>query len=403
MAERKVPRIRFKGFEEDWEQRKLSEVFTSYTDPVETPHDGYERLGIRSHVKGTFHNYVPAGRELQTAQMHRVAANKFIVNITFGWEHAVAVTDENDEGKLVSHRFPQFSLSEELASQFLKFIIIDERFRHHLWLASPGGAGRNRVLNLSEMLKYEIQIPSVREQRKVADVLISLDSLLSLHQRKLEKLKILKKAMLEKMFPKNGAKVPEIRFSRFTEDWEQRKWLDTVDISKDMVDPRSGEYDNLPHVAPGNIESFTGRLYDNVNLVKDENLISGKFRFGINDIIYGKINPQLGKYVFSTFAGLTSADAYVLNAKSGLNQKFLYAVLQTNDFFEYSVSVSRRSGMPKINRDELNSYVFWGTNENEQKQIGDALLTFDKVISLHQRKLEKLLQIKKSMLERMFV
>ena len=174
------------GEEEEisWEQRKLSEVFTSYTDPVEIPHDGYERLGIRSHVKGTFHNYVPAGHELQTAQMHRVAANKFIVNITFGWEHAVAVTDENDEGKLVSHRFPQFSLSEELASQFLKFIIIDERFRHHLWLASPGGAGRNRVLNLSEMLKYEIQIPSVREQRKVADVLISLDSLLSLHQRK---------------------------------------------------------------------------------------------------------------------------------------------------------------------------------------------------------------------------
>ena len=198
-------------------------------------------------------------------------------------------------------------------------------------------------------------------------------------------------------------RVPRIRFKGFEEDWEQRKWLDTVDISKDMVDPRSGEYDNLPHVAPGNIESFTGRLYDNVNLVKDEHLISGKFRFGIGDIIYGKINPQLGKYVFSTFAGLTSADAYVLNAKSGLNQKFLYAVLQTNDFFEYSVSVSRRSGMPKINRDELNSYVFWGTNENEQKQIGDALLTFDKVISLHQRKLEKLRQIKKSMLERMFV
>ena len=116
-------------------------------------------------------------------QVMNYKPHKCIENITFGWEHAVAVTDENDEGKLVSHRFPQFSLSEELASQFLKFIIIDERFRHHLWLASPGGAGRNRVLNLSEMLKYEIQIPSVREQRKVADLLISLDSLLSLHHR----------------------------------------------------------------------------------------------------------------------------------------------------------------------------------------------------------------------------
>ena len=137
---------------------------------------------------------------MQTAQMHRVAANKFIVNITFGWEHAVAVTDENDAGKLVSHRFPQFSLSEELDPRFLKYIILDESFRHHLWLASPGGAGRNRVLNINEMLQYEIRIPSVPEQQQIATTLINLDNLITLHQRKLEKLKAIKKSMLEKMF-----------------------------------------------------------------------------------------------------------------------------------------------------------------------------------------------------------
>ena len=183
-----------------WEQRKLSEVLSSYTDPVEIPRTGYERLGIRSHAKGTFHNFVPAGHELQTAQMHRVAADKFIVNITFGWEHAVAVTDENDAGKLVSHRFPQFSLSEELDPKFLKFIILDEDFRHHLWLASPGGAGRNRVLNINEMLQYEIMIPNVPEQRKIARLLIDLDNLITLHQRKLDKLKNIKKSMLDNMF-----------------------------------------------------------------------------------------------------------------------------------------------------------------------------------------------------------
>ena len=161
----------------------MSEVLTSYIDPVEIPHIGYERLGIRSHAKGTFHSYVPAGHELQTAQMHKVAADKFIVNITFGWEHAVAVTDENDTGKLVSHRFPQFSLSEKLHPKFLKFIILDESFRHHLWLASPGGAGRNRVLNINEMMQYEIMIPSIPEQQKIADVLITLDNLITLHQR----------------------------------------------------------------------------------------------------------------------------------------------------------------------------------------------------------------------------
>ncbi len=153
-----------------------------------------------------------------------------------------------------------------------------------------------------------------------------------------------------------------------------------------MVNSKTGLYDELPHVAPGNIESFTGRLYDNVNLVKDENLISGKFRFGAGDIIYGKINPQLGKYVFAAFSGLTSADAYVLNAKNGIDQKFLYTVLQTQDFFKYSVSVSKRSGIPKINRDELNAYSFTVPSTAEQAKIGELLLNIDNLITLHQRK-----------------
>ena len=153
-----------------------------------------------------------------------------------------------------------------------------------------------------------------------------------------------------------------------------------------MVDPKTGKYDDLPHVAPGNIESFTGRIYDNVKLVKDENLISGKFRFHANDIIYGKINPQLGKYVFARFEGLTSADAYVLNSKNGLDQQYLYSIIQTKDFYDYSVSVSKRSGMPKINRDELNAYSFFAPSGLEQHKIGALLLSFDDLITLHQRK-----------------
>ena len=153
-----------------------------------------------------------------------------------------------------------------------------------------------------------------------------------------------------------------------------------------MVDPCSGNYDNLPHVGPGNIESFTGRLYDNVNTVKDDALISGKFHFDPGDIIYGKINPQLGKYTYAQFEGLASADAYVLNGKNGLTQEFLFGILQTKAFFDYSVSVSMRSGMPKINRGELNAFEFLAPNESEQRAIGDILLKLDDLITLHQRK-----------------
>lgn len=147
------------------------------------------RLGIRSHAKGTFHSYVEKGKELETAKMFRVAANNFIVNITFGWEHAVAITDDKDAGKLVSHRFPQYSFHAGMNPKFFRYLILDEKFKHHLKLSSPGGAGRNRVLKLSDMLDYKMYVPKQEEQSKIAAYFERLDYLITLHQRKLKLLK----------------------------------------------------------------------------------------------------------------------------------------------------------------------------------------------------------------------
>ena len=183
-----------------WEQRKFGEIVEKYEDPVETPTEGYTRLGIRSHAKGTFHSYVEKGKELETAKMFRVAADKFIVNITFGWEHAVAITDENDAGKLVSHRFPQYSFNAGMEPKFFRYLILDENFKHHLELSSPGGAGRNRVLKLSDMLQYKMNFPSEAEQKKIAAYFDDLDHLITLHQHKCEELQNIKKFMLQNMF-----------------------------------------------------------------------------------------------------------------------------------------------------------------------------------------------------------
>ena len=226
----------------------------------------------------------------------------------------------------------------------------------------------------TDIQEVTIAYPSRTEQDRIVSVFRQLDHLITLHQRQ---------PFLHS--PPDISLIVQLTPPFYTFSWEQRKWINTVDISTNMVDPKSGKYDLLPHVAPGNIESFTGRLYDNVKLVGEENLISGKFVFNVGDIVYGKINPQLGKYVFARFSGLTSADAYVLNAKNGIVQKFLYAVIQTRDFYDYSVSVSKRSGMPKINRDELNAYSYWAPSESEQLKIGEYLLTLDHLITLHQR------------------
>lgn len=269
----------------------------------------------------------------------------------------------NDAGDgLMSPRFSCLRPIVEQRYSFWKYYIPrEESMRPILVNATKNGTMMNELVP-DDLMHESILVPCLAEQEVIGNSFSQLDHVITLHQRECGK----------PPFNQSPA-------------WEQRKWSEYVSISTDMVDPRSGNYDNLPHVGPGNMESFTGRLYDNVNTVKDDALISGKFHFNPGDIIYGKINPQLGKYTYAQFEGLASADAYVLNGKNGLTQEFLFGILQTKAFFDYSVSVSMRSGMPKINRDELNAFEFLAPNESEQRAIGDILLKLDDLITLHQR------------------
>ncbi|MDM7471595.1 restriction endonuclease subunit S [Lacticaseibacillus paracasei] len=184
--------------------------------------------------------------------------------------------------------------------------------------------------------------------------------------------------------------------------WEKRKWSQLVGISKNMVDPTTGKYDSLIHIGPGNIRSNSRELVD-LKTVKDENLISGKFHFDKGDIIYGKINPQLAKYTIAPAEGLSSADTYVLKPKSGIERLFLYYTLGTNRFFKYTVSVSQRTGMPKINRDELNAYsLIIAPSLFEQKRIGLFLRKTDDLIAATQDKLSFLKKMKMFFLQQIF-
>ena len=365
-----APAIRFKGFSDAWEQRKAKEICSIGTGKSNTQDqvdDGKYPFYIRSDVP--------------------VRSNKYLYDC-----EAVITIGDGNIGKVFHYVNGKFDLHQrcykmtdfkDIWGKYFFYYFSTKFYDRAMKMTAKATVDSVRLEMISEMdIKKP---PQISEQKQIAEFFANLDNLITLHQRKFEKLTNVKKSMLEKMFPQNGSSYPEIRFKGFTDPWEQRKWINTVDISTNMVDPKSGKYDLLPHVAPGNIESFTGRLYDNVKLVGEENLISGKFVFNVGDIVYGKINPQLGKYVFARFSGLTSADAYVLNAKNGIVQKFLYAVIQTRDFYDYSVSVSKRSGMPKINRDELNAYSYWAPSESEQLKIGEYLLTLDHLITLHQR------------------
>ena len=341
------PKIRFKGYEDDWEQRKLGEVAQEFksgnslkADEIDITGDYpvYGGNGLRGYTSTYNHDgeYALIGRQGALCGNMNYSVGK-----AYFTEHAVVVkADENNDTRFLYYMLDTMNLGQYSDQS-----------------AQPG-------LAVNKLVKLENQFPMKEEQQRIGWYFSNIDHLITLHQRKC------------------------YRFIDIALDaWEQRKWIDVVDISTEMVNPTTGEYDNMPHIAPGNIESFTGRILDNVKTVKEEQLISGKFRFRPDDVVYGKINPQLGKYFYATVNGLTSADAYVFNGKNGLKQKFLFALLQTSDFFKYSVSVSKRSGMPKINRDELNAYSFLMPSEEEQDRIGSYLLQLDHLITLHQHKL----------------
>ena len=385
-----TPNIRFKGFTDDWEQRKLEDV-VEFLDTMRKPLEGAKR------IPGPYPYYGASGI------VDYVDGYLFDEELVLLSEDGANITDRNypvcflASGKYwVNNHAHVLRTKDGNENNFICNSLERKDYKqYNSGMAMP-------KLNQEVCRSIPISCPSFDEQKKIGDYFGKLDNLITLHQRKCDETKELKKFMLQKMFPKKGEKKPEIRFEGFTDDWEQRKWIDTVDISTEMVNPSSGEYDDMPHIAPGNIESFTGRILDNVKTVKEEQLISGKFRFRPGDVVYGKINPQLGKYFYASVHGLTSADAYVFNSKNGLTQKFLFALLQTNDFFKYSVSVSKRSGMPKINRDELNAYGFWMPTEAEQVKIGEFILHLDNLITFHQRKCDEIKVIKKFMLQNMF-
>ena len=405
MAEKtNIPQVRFSGFDNEWEKQKFDDILEKYEDPVTTPHDGYERLGVRSHVKGTFHSYVAPGSELETAQMHRVAANKLLFNITFAWEHAVAITDEDDEGKLVSHRFPQFTFAPEMDPKFFRYVAADEKFRYHLWLSSPGGAGRNRVLNIPEMMEYQAYLPEKPEQTRLANWFLALDELIAQHQSKLEKLQNLKLSMLEKMFPKDGAVMPEVRFKGFEKPWQT---ICLGDIASEIT--RTDKTSEAPIMmitaANGFIDQSDRYSFNNAGQSLSKYIVLKKGELAYNHGAsklrpYGScfaldVDEARIPYVYHCF---TISDHNPYFVSRVLNNKQTEKQLR-----KLVTSGARMDGLLNISYEEYTTVSIQLPERDEQDQIVDYFNNLETLIVLCQQEIDKLQSLKKGLLEKMFV
>ena len=386
----------------------MGEITERYKELVATPQDGYTRMGVRSHAKGTFLAEVEPGQQIEERELSKVRANNLVVNIVFAWEHAVAITTEKDAKALVSHRFPQFSFHDDMEPDFFRYATLDPDFKNHLWLASPSGAGRNKTLNIKTMLEYKFDIPLRSEQARIAVFFQHLDSLITLHQRKYDKLAQLKKSMLDKMFPKPGERFPEIRFAGFTDPWEQRK-LGELGFAQSGIgfpDAEQGGTEGIPFfkVSDMNTPGNERELIASNNYVTAEQAA----RMGwhpidqVPAIFFAKVGAAVmlnrKRLVNKPFLLDNNTMAFSMNS-SLLDMQFGQSLFERLDL----TSLIQVGALPSYNSSDVEGIsVSLPSTMDEQRQIGQYLCDLNTLITLHQRKLELLRNTKKSLLDRMF-
>ncbi|PPQ48923.1 restriction endonuclease subunit S [Paenibacillus peoriae] len=396
----KSPQIRFAGFTDAWEQRKLEDLIEQVIREVPKPDTPYLRLSVRSHAKGTFHQYVDDPSTVAMETLYVVRKKDLIVNITFAWEHAIAVAKESDDGLLVSHRFPTYRADGKSDIEFLEYLVSQEKFREKLKLISPGGAGRNRVLSKKDFIKLEVEVPrNIEEQTQIGNLFKQLDEAITLHQRKLELMKETKKSLLQKMFPKDGANVPEIRFAGFTDAWEQRKVGEFLTESK--IKGSDGSI----------AKKLTVKLWRKGIVPKEEVYQgssatqyyvrkSGQFMYGKLDFLnqaFGIVPPELDGYE-------STLDSPAFDFRDGINSRFFLEYISLKRFYKYQGNIANGSRKAKrIHAETFFEMPIPVPSYDEQQTIGLFFEQLDTTINLHQRELNSHKNLKKSLLQQMFI
>ena len=263
----------------------------------------------------------------------------------------------------------------------------------------------------SDFLKIEISVPSVKEQRQIGTFLDYLDNLITLHQRKYDKLTNVKKSMLEKMFPKNGSNVPEIRFKGFSDAWEQRKLSDLCSLftDGDWIEAKDQSTEGVRLVQTGNV-GVTQYLdktnnakwisEDTFSRLKCEEIFEG-------DILISRLPDPAGRACIMPNLGtkmITAVDCTIVRTLPDVNSEYLVQYLSTERYFKEINACLAGGTRQRVSRGNLAEFdIPLPNSADEQRVIGNYFKSLDNLITLHQRELEKLKNLKKACLEKMFV
>lgn len=397
-----VPKLRFKEFTDEWKQTPLKNIIYSNIIEAPKPTTDYIRLGIRSHCKGTFHELVKIENILSADKMYIVPKNNLILNITFAWEQAIAITDDNDEGKYISNRFPTFAFKDNQLPTFYKYIIPQKRLKYDLNVASPGGAGRNRVLNKKLFLSIPVNIPLLKEQEKISKFLTTVDKKITNLKNTITSLENQKKGLLQQIFSqklrfkdKNGNNYP---------NWEKKKLGDIGSFS------RGGNLSKSDLSKKGTSCILYGELYTYYNEFATEiksktlnttNLVLSK-KYDVLLPLSGETAEDISTCTCIFFDDIALGSDLLIFRSSFFDSRFMSLLLKYK--YKYKIAqIAQGKSIVHISEKNIKNINIKIPCIEEQQNIADFILIFTKKLENQKAQLEHWKQIKKGLLQQMFV
>jgi type I restriction enzyme S subunit len=411
MEKKKKPAIRFKGFTDSWEQRKLGDVASSFEyglNAAAKAYDGEYKYIRITDIDDNTHEFLTDN--LTSPDIDLIGADNYkltegdILFARTGASVGKSYIYRNSDGLVYYAGFLiRARINEEYDEEFVFQNTLTDRYNKYIAVTSQR-SGQPGV-NAQEYAEFEINVPKKEEQTKIGTYFRNLDYLITLHQRKYDKLQIIKKSMLEKMFPQNGSCFPEIRFKGFTDSWEQRKLGELAEIVGGGTPSTSVEsyWDgDIDWYAPAEIGEQI-YLKSSQRKITEEGLNKSSAKVLPVGTVLFTSRAGIGKTAILLKEGCTNQGFQsIVPNKDKLDSYFIFT--RSEELKRYGETVGAGSTFVEVSGKQMaNMELMMPTIMDEQQKIGEYFSNLDHLITLHQREVEKLQNIKKSMLETMFV
>ena len=408
------PKIRFEGYSEDWEQRKLIDYLEVSSEKNRDNRFTKEDVLSVSGEYGIVNQIEFQGRSFAGASVsnYGVVENGDVVYTKSPLKsnpYGIIKTNKGIPG-IVSTLYAVYKPKEITDSKFVQiYFELDSRMNSYMHPLVNKGAKNDMKVSAENALKGMVSFPKKDEQEMISLYFSTLDNLITLHQRKYDETKTLKKYMLQKMFPQNGEKVPEIRFDGFTEDWEQRKLGDiTVKIGSGKT-PSGGKSayveTGIPLIRSQNVNGDKVDFADIVFVDETTDESMANSRVYTNDVLLNITGASIGRS--AVYKELESANVNqhvcIIRPTEGYQPDFIQLNLSSDNGQKQIDASQAGGGREGLNFQEIGKMQFCFPSLNEQKCIGRYFNSLDHFITLHQRKCNELKEIKKYMLQNMFV